>query len=47
MAKINLTTIRMLNFGFGTAMAWVYFVAVISIIGIAMAIISKRVYYYE
>jgi ABC-type sugar transport system permease subunit len=45
--KINITTIRMLNFGFGTAMAWVYFVAVISIIGIAMAIISKRVYYYE
>jgi ABC-type sugar transport system permease subunit len=47
MEKINLTTIRMLNFGFGTAMAWVYFVTVISIIGIAMAIISKRVYYYE
>jgi ABC-type sugar transport system permease subunit len=47
MTKINLTTIRLMNFGFGTAMAWVYFLAVISIIGIAMAIISKRVYYYE
>jgi len=47
MEKINLTTIRMMNFHFGTAMAWVYFLAVISIIGIAMAIISKRVYYYE
>jgi len=47
MEKINLTTLRMLNFSFGTAMAWVYFLAVISIIGIAMAIISKRVYYYE
>jgi ABC-type sugar transport system permease subunit len=47
MEKINLTTIRMMNFGFGTAMAWVYFLTVISIIGIAMAIISKRVYYYE
>ena len=47
MEKINLTTIRMLNFGFGTAMAWVYFLAVISIIGAAMLIISKRVYYYE
>jgi ABC-type sugar transport system permease subunit len=47
MEKINLTTIRLMNFGFGTAMAWVYFLAVISIIGIAMAIISKRVYYYE
>jgi len=47
MEKINLTTIRMMNFGFGTAMAWVYFLAVIAIIGLAMAIISKRVYYYE
>ena len=47
MEKINLTTLRMLNFSFGTAMAWVYFLAVISMIGIAMAIISKRVYYYE
>jgi len=47
MEKINLTTLRMLNFSYGTAMAWVYFLAVISIIGIAMAIISKRVYYYE
>ena len=47
MNKINETTIRMLNFGFGTAMAWVYFLAVIAIIGIAMAIISKKVYYYE
>jgi len=47
MEKINLTTLRMLNFGFGTAMAWVYFLAVISIIGAAMLIISKRVYYYE
>ncbi|MCL2441559.1 MAG: sugar ABC transporter permease [Treponema sp.] len=47
MEKINTTTIRMMNFSFGTAMAWVYFLAVISIIGIAMAIISKRIYYYE
>ena len=47
MNKINETTIKMLNFGFGTAMAWVYFLAVIAIIGIAMAIISKKVYYYE
>jgi ABC-type sugar transport system permease subunit len=47
MEKINREIIRMMNFGFGTAMAWVYFLAVISIIGIAMAIISKRVYYYE
>ena len=47
MDKINETTIRMLNFGFGTAMAWVYFLAVIAIIGVAMALISRKVYYYE
>jgi ABC-type sugar transport system permease subunit len=47
MTKINHEIIRMMNFGFGTAMAWVYFLAVILIIGIAMAVISKRVYYYE
>ncbi|MCL2175218.1 MAG: sugar ABC transporter permease [Treponema sp.] len=47
MEKINTTTIKLLNFGFGTAMAWIYFLAVISIIGIAMAVISRRVYYYE
>jgi len=47
MEKINRSTLRMLDFSFGTAMAWVYFMAVIIIIGIAMALISKRVYYYE
>jgi len=47
MNRINETTLKMLNFSFGTAMAWVYFLAVIAIIGIVMAIISKRVYYYE
>ena len=47
MGKINLSMLRLFQYGFGTAMAWVYFFAVITIIGIAMAIISKRVYYYE
>ncbi|MDR0320376.1 MAG: sugar ABC transporter permease [Treponema sp.] len=47
MEKIIQAIVKDLNYGFGTAMAWVYFVSVISIIGIAMAIISKRVYYYE
>ena len=47
MNRINETTLRMLNFSFGTAMAWVYFLAVIAIIGIAMALISRKVYYYE
>ena len=47
MEKINIASIRLMQFGFATAMAWVYFLAVISIIGIAMAIISRRVYYYD
>jgi len=37
----------MLDFGFGTAMAWVYFLVVIAIIGVALGIISRKVYYYE
>ncbi|MCL2126793.1 MAG: sugar ABC transporter permease [Treponema sp.] len=47
MEKINQTFMRRMEFGFSTAMAWVYFLAVITVIGIALAIISKRVYYYE
>ena len=47
MDKINVSLIRLMQFGFATAMAWVYFFAVILIIGLAMALISKKVYYYE
>ncbi|MDR2964234.1 MAG: sugar ABC transporter permease [Treponema sp.] len=47
MLKINTATIQMMQFGFGTAMAWAYFLAVMVIIGIAIGIISRKVYYYE
>ncbi|MDR0442511.1 MAG: sugar ABC transporter permease [Treponema sp.] len=47
MEKISLTMVRLMEFGFSTAMAWVYFLAVIVIIGIAMTLISRKVYYYE
>ncbi|MCL2270963.1 MAG: sugar ABC transporter permease [Treponema sp.] len=47
MEKINIALMKRMEFGFSTAMAWVYFLAVILIIGAAMALISKRVYYYE
>jgi ABC-type sugar transport system permease subunit len=47
MEKINVTLMQRMEFGFATAMAWVYFLAVILILGVAMAAISKRVYYYE
>jgi ABC-type sugar transport system permease subunit len=47
MEKIRRTLMQRMEYGFSTAMAWVYFLAVIVIIGIAGAIISKKVYYYE
>jgi len=47
MQKINVALMQRLEFGFSTAMAWVYFLAVIVILGITIGIISKRVYYYE
>jgi ABC-type sugar transport system permease subunit len=47
MVKINTTFMQRMEFGFSTAMAWVYFLAVIFIIGIVMALISRKVYYYE
>lgn len=36
-----------MNYGWGSAMAWSYFIIVIAILGIVSAIISKKVYYYE
>jgi len=47
MEKIRVRMMQYMEYGFSTAMAWVYFLAVIVIIGIAMALISKKVYYYE
>jgi ABC-type sugar transport system permease subunit len=47
MEKINITLIQRLDFSFSTAMAWVYFLTVMIIIGTAVGLISKKVYYYE
>jgi len=47
MNKINTAMVRNMEYGFATAMAWVYFLSVIIIIGIAMGLISRKVYYYE
>ena len=47
MEQIELTMMRQMEFGFSSAMAWVYFLAVILIIGVVVKIISKRIYYYE
>ncbi len=46
MEKISKEVGKM-NYGFSSAMAWVYFLCVIVILGIVSLIISKRVYYYE
>jgi ABC-type sugar transport system permease subunit len=47
MEKIRVTMMQRMEYGFSTAMAWIYFLAVMVIIGIAMALISRKVYYYE
>jgi ABC-type sugar transport system permease subunit len=47
MEKIRVTLLQRLEYGFSTAMAWVYFLAVILILGLVSALISKKVYYYD
>lgn len=47
MEKISDEMIVQINYGFSSAMAWIYFLIVIVIIGISSFIISKGVYYYE
>lgn len=47
MEKISDTMIVQLNYGFASAMAWIYFGIVIALIGISSFIISKGVYYYD
>lgn len=47
MEKISDQMIVQLNYGFASAMAWVYFGIVIVLIGISSFIISKGVYYYD
>lgn len=46
MTKIS-DEVGKMNYGFSSAMAWVYFLCVIIVLGIVSLIISKRVYYYE
>lgn len=45
--KIQDTMKMKLDYGFASAMSWVYFLIVIAIVGISSLIISRRVYYYE
>lgn len=47
MEKISDQMIQYINYGFASAMSWIYFLIVIAIIGISSFIISKGVYYYD
>lgn len=45
--KISEVMVGQLNYGFASAMSWVYFLIVMAIVGISSLIISKGVYYYD
>lgn len=45
--KISEQMIGFINYGFASAMSWIYFLVVIVIIAISSFIISKGVYYYD
>ena len=47
MEKISDQMIVQINYGFASAMSWIYFIIVIVIIGVTSLIISKGVYYYD
>ena len=47
MEKIREQMVVQMDYGFSSAMAWVYFLIVIVVIAISSGIISKGVYYYE
>lgn len=47
MDKISTTMIANLDYGFASAMAWIYFLIVIVILAVVALILSKVVYYYE
>lgn len=45
--KISEQMIAHINYGFASAMSWIYFLVVITIIAVSSFIISKGVYYYD
>ena len=47
MDKINTQMTEMLNSGFSSAMAWIYFVVCMALIGLSSLLISKVVYNYD
>ncbi len=45
--KITTVMTQQINYGFSSAMTWIYFVIVMAFVGISSLIISKGVYYYD
>lgn len=45
--KITKVMVDQINYGFSSAMTWIYFIIVIVFVGITSLIISKGVYYYD
>lgn len=45
--RINTLMYTNFKFGFGSAMAWVYFLAVFIILAVVSKIMSKRIFYYD
>jgi ABC-type sugar transport system permease subunit len=47
MNYVNITVNRLREFGFGSAMAMIYFLVIAAILGIVGLLISRLVYYYD
>jgi ABC-type sugar transport system permease subunit len=47
MEQITIQIMRTMNYGFGSAMAWLYFLVIAAILGVLGFIISRLVYYYD
>lgn len=45
--KISDVMVGQLNYGFASAMSWIYFLIVMAFVGISALIISRGVYYYD
>ena len=45
--KIQKVMVDQINYGFSSAMSWIYFGVVMAFVGISALIISKGVYYYD
>lgn len=47
MEQVEIFILRTMDFGLGSAMAWLYFLVIAAILGLVSFIISRLVYYYD